>query len=34
MIDDEKVYGSVKKGLNDFGKYILHVRDFMKRSRA
>jgi len=34
VIDDEKVYKSVKEGLRDFNVYILHVKGFLERSGA
>lgn len=34
VIDDEKVYRSVEKDLDDFKAYILHVKDFLERISA
>jgi len=34
VINDEKVYKSVKRGLRDFEDFVTHVRGFLKRDKA
>jgi len=34
VINDEKVYESVKRGLRDFEDFVAHVRGFLKGDKA